>query len=152
MTNWSISTFKGKLKFFRFKLLNIYLQLFLEIVKLTEKMSAKVINTFKITSTWLQMWRQQPSCLVFLHENNFLMFFFFFNSKKFVFILAWCNEKQIQTSMENKTVGQLDTNLRRFYAEARNKSGESYSKTSLIQWFPALFWEIHECTTPKQRA
>ena len=34
--------------------------------------------------------------------------------------------------MENMTVGQLDTNLRRFYAEARNKSGESYSKTSLL--------------------
>ncbi|PFX12398.1 hypothetical protein AWC38_SpisGene23663 [Stylophora pistillata] len=45
---------------------------------------------------------------------------------------AWCNEKQIQTSMENMTVGQLDTNLRRFYAEARNKSGESYSKSSLL--------------------
>ena len=30
------------------------------------------------------------------------------------------------------TVGQLDTNLRRFYAEARNKSGESYSKPSLL--------------------
>ncbi|PFX17236.1 hypothetical protein AWC38_SpisGene18454 [Stylophora pistillata] len=43
---------------------------------------------------------------------------------------AWCNEKQIQTSMENMTVGQLDTNLRRFYAEERNKSGESHSKTS----------------------
>ena len=34
--------------------------------------------------------------------------------------------------MENMTVGQLDTNLRRFYAEARNKSGESYSKSSLL--------------------
>ena len=30
------------------------------------------------------------------------------------------------------TVGQLDTNLRRFYAEARSKSGESYSKSSLL--------------------
>lgn len=30
------------------------------------------------------------------------------------------------------TVGQLDTNLRRFYAEARNKSRESYSKSSLL--------------------
>ena len=34
--------------------------------------------------------------------------------------------------MENMTVGQLDTNLRRFYAKARNKSGESYSKSSLL--------------------
>ena len=30
------------------------------------------------------------------------------------------------------TVGQLDTNLRRLYAEARSKSGESYSKSSLL--------------------
>ena len=30
------------------------------------------------------------------------------------------------------TVGQLDTNLRRFYAEARNKSGEPYSKSTLL--------------------
>ena len=34
--------------------------------------------------------------------------------------------------MENMTVGQLDTNLRRFYAAARNKSGESYMKSSLL--------------------
>ena len=27
MTNWSVSTFKGKLKFFRFKLLNVKLEL-----------------------------------------------------------------------------------------------------------------------------
>ena len=30
------------------------------------------------------------------------------------------------------TVGQLVTNLRRFYAEARNKSGEPYSKSTLL--------------------
>lgn len=30
------------------------------------------------------------------------------------------------------TVGQLDTNLRRFYAEARNRSGEPYSKSALL--------------------
>ena len=56
----------------------------------------------------------------------------FLTQRKFVFILAWCNEKRIQTPMENMTVGQLDTNLRRFYAEAKNKCGESYSKSSLL--------------------
>ena len=30
------------------------------------------------------------------------------------------------------TLGQLDTSLRRFYAEARNKFGESYNKSSLL--------------------
>jgi len=56
----------------------------------------------------------------------------FLTQRKLVFILAWCNEKQIQTPMENMTVAQLDTNLRRFYAEARNKSRESYSRSSLL--------------------
>ena len=56
----------------------------------------------------------------------------FLTQRKLVFMLAWCNEKQIQTPMENMTIGQLDTNLRRFYAEARNKSVESYSKSSLL--------------------
>ena len=50
MTNWSISTFKGEVKFFLFQIVKyIYLQLFLEIVKLPEKLSAKVI---KITSNY----------------------------------------------------------------------------------------------------
>ena len=56
----------------------------------------------------------------------------FLTQRKLAFILAWCNEKQIQTPMENMTVGQLDTNLRRFYAEAWNKSGECYSKSSFL--------------------
>ena len=30
------------------------------------------------------------------------------------------------------SLGQLDTNLRRFYAEARNKSGDAYSKSTLF--------------------
>ena len=30
------------------------------------------------------------------------------------------------------TVGQLDVNFRRFYAEARNKAGEPYSKSTLL--------------------
>ncbi|KAL9964791.1 hypothetical protein ACROYT_G028476 [Oculina patagonica] len=30
------------------------------------------------------------------------------------------------------SVGQLDTNLRRFYAEARNKPGDVYSKSTLL--------------------
>ena len=30
------------------------------------------------------------------------------------------------------SLGQLDTNLRRFYAEARNKSGDAYSKSTLL--------------------
>ena len=41
--------------------------------------------------------------------------------------------------MENMMVGQLDTNLRKFYTKARNRSGESYSKSSLLG-----FWHSFE--------
>ena len=30
------------------------------------------------------------------------------------------------------TIGQVDANLRRFYAEARKKDGETYSKKTLL--------------------
>ena len=46
--------------------------------------------------------------------------------------LGWCSEKTIQTSLENMTKGQLDQNLRRFYAEARTQKGEPYSKSTLL--------------------
>ncbi|KAL9958211.1 hypothetical protein ACROYT_G035192 [Oculina patagonica] len=45
---------------------------------------------------------------------------------------AWCAEKNIQTPLEAMTMGQLDENLRRFYAEARTKKGEEYSKSTLL--------------------
>ncbi|CAH3195707.1 unnamed protein product, partial [Porites evermanni] len=44
----------------------------------------------------------------------------------------WCKEKKIQTPIEQMTVGHLDVNFRRFYAEARNKAGEPYSKSTLL--------------------
>jgi len=50
----------------------------------------------------------------------------------FILNSAWCKEKQIQTPLEAFSIGQLDVNLRRFYAEARNKSGEVYSKSTLL--------------------
>jgi hypothetical protein len=47
-------------------------------------------------------------------------------------VLAWCTEKNIQTPLENMTLGQVDTNLRRFYAEARTKTGEMYGRSTLL--------------------
>ena len=44
---------------------------------------------------------------------------------------AWCAEKRIQTPLEPMKIGQLDQNLRRFYAEARSKKGEDYSRSTL---------------------
>ena len=46
--------------------------------------------------------------------------------------LAWCKEKKIQTQLEHMSSGQLDAILRRFYAEARSKSGDDYSKSTLL--------------------
>ena len=46
--------------------------------------------------------------------------------------LAWCKEKKIQTQLEHMSPGQLDAILRRFYAEARSKSGDDYSKSTLL--------------------
>lgn len=51
---------------------------------------------------------------------------------------AWCKEKNIQTQLENMTTGQIDTNLRRFYAEARTKTGEMYSKSTLLGFRHAI--------------
>ena len=50
----------------------------------------------------------------------------------FMLISAWCTEKQIKTPLEAMKIGQLDQNLRRFYAEARTKKGEDYSKSTLL--------------------
>ena len=52
--------------------------------------------------------------------------------KFLLLIKAWCKEKKIQTPIEQMMVGQLDVNFRRFYAEARNKAGEPYSKSTLL--------------------
>ena len=46
--------------------------------------------------------------------------------------LAWCMEKIIQTQLEHMSPDQLDAILRRFYAEARSKLGDDYSKSTLL--------------------
>ena len=53
---------------------------------------------------------------------------------RFFFMLfsAWCGEKQIQTPLEVMKIGQLDQNPRIFYAEARTKKDEDYSKSTLL--------------------
>lgn len=53
-------------------------------------------------------------------------------------LLAWCREKQIQTPLEQMTLGQLDANLRRFYPEARKTTGEMYSKKTLLGFRHAI--------------
>ena len=58
--------------------------------------------------------------------NQILIVCFFF------LISAWGAEKQIQTLLEAMKIGQLDQNLCRFYAEARTKKGEDYSRSTLL--------------------
>ena len=50
----------------------------------------------------------------------------------FMLISAWCTEKQIETPLEATKIGPLDQNLRSFYAEARTKKGEDYTKSILL--------------------
>jgi len=47
------------------------------------------------------------------------------------------------------TIGQIDTNLRRFYAEARKKTGEPYSRSSLVGFRHSI--EIYLNFPPHQR-
>ena len=61
MTNRSVSMFKGKLNFPNLKLFKIYLQLFSQIVKLTEKLSAKVLthlilSNYRCSDNSLPIW------------------------------------------------------------------------------------------------
>jgi len=46
-------------------------------------------------------------------------------------ISALCSEKAIKP-LKNVIIGQLDHNLRRFYAEGRTQKGELYSKSTLL--------------------
>ncbi|EDO29504.1 predicted protein [Nematostella vectensis] len=51
---------------------------------------------------------------------------------------TWCKEKQIRTPVEDMSLGQLDANLRRFYAEARKINEEMYSKKTLLGFRHAI--------------
>ena len=62
--------------------------------------------------------------------------------------LGWCSEKAIQTPLENMTKGQLDQNLRRFYAEARTQKGEPYNSA----WVQTRNRKISQRSSSQQRA
>ena len=50
----------------------------------------------------------------------------------FPFCVEWSKQKAIGVSLAEMTVEELDKNLRQFYAEARNKEGENYSRATLL--------------------
>ena len=49
-----------------------------------------------------------------------------------VFKTAWCRERKIARSLHEMTNKELDNYLRHFYAEARTKDSEPYSRSSLL--------------------
>ena len=53
------------------------------------------------------------------------------NSPFFVHV-EWSKQKAIGVSLAEMAVEELDRNLRQFYAEARNKEGENYSRATLL--------------------
>ena len=46
--------------------------------------------------------------------------------------VEWSKQKAIGVSLAEMAVEELDRNLRQFYAEARNKEGENYSRATLL--------------------
>lgn len=46
--------------------------------------------------------------------------------------LEWASTRRINGNIGQKTKAELDANLRLFYAEARNKDGGNYSRSTLL--------------------
>lgn len=49
-----------------------------------------------------------------------------------VFFSDWCNDRGVDRKLSEMSDMELDQVLRRFYAEARAKDGELYSRSSLL--------------------
>ena len=49
-----------------------------------------------------------------------------------VFFSDWCNDRGVDRKLSEMSDIELDQVLRRFYAEARAKDGELYSRSSLL--------------------
>ena len=52
----------------------------------------------------------------------------------FQFYVEWSKQKAIEVSLAEMAVEELDKSLRQFYAEARNKEGENYSRATLLSF------------------
>ena len=49
-----------------------------------------------------------------------------------MFTVEWSKQKQLGTTLAEMSIQELDENLRQFYAEARNRNGENYSRATLL--------------------
>ena len=54
------------------------------------------------------------------------------NLNTFAFSVEWSKQKDIGISLAEMSIDELDRNLRQFYAEARNKDGDNYSRATLL--------------------
>ena len=48
------------------------------------------------------------------------------------FFAEWSKQKEIAINLAEMTITELDESPRQFYAEARNKEGENYSRATLL--------------------
>ena len=49
-----------------------------------------------------------------------------------MFTVEWSKQKQLGITLAEMSIQELDENLRQFYAEARNRNGENYSRATLL--------------------
>ena len=56
-------------------------------------------------------------------------------SNKIRFLSEWCQEREKTKKIGDMDDEELDVTLRQFYAEARNKNGEHYGRSTLLEGF-----------------
>ena len=71
---------------------------------------------------------------LFEKKNSFL-------NVKIIVYTDWCQERNITTPLLKMNSKELDQNLARFYAEARTKKGEEYSRSTLLGFRNSI--ELH---------
>jgi len=46
--------------------------------------------------------------------------------------VEWSKQKQLGITLAEMSIQEVDENLRQFYADARNRNGENYSRATLL--------------------
>jgi len=49
-----------------------------------------------------------------------------------LFTVEWSKQKQLGITSAEMSIQELDENLRQFYAKARHRNGENYSRATLL--------------------
>ena len=109
---------------------------------LTKLLEQSQSNATKRNSKWVvKLFQGKKSLLCFeinelnkqkLSEIDLFEKKDFFLNVKIIVYTAWCQERNITTPLLKMNSKELDQNLARFYAEARTKKGEEYSRSTLL--------------------